>query len=82
MNRSAQGRLRTVPVALDGLGGKGGHDAEVFAEAVQQPARAHDLVAHLGGAHRTDLELPLPRHHLRVDAADDQARLHRSHGTL
>lgn len=67
---------RTIPVALDRLGGEGGHDAKIFAEAVQQPARAHDLVAHLRGAHRADLELPLPGHHLRVDAADDQARLH------
>lgn len=69
-------RRRTVPVALDGLGVEGGDDAKVLSEAVQQPARGHDLVANLAGAHRADLELPLPRHHLRIDAADDQARLH------
>ena len=69
--------MRTVPVALDGLGREGGDDAEVLAQAVQQPARDHDLVAHLQGPHGADLELPLPRHHLAVDAADDQARLRR-----
>ncbi len=72
--QGAQGG-RTVPVTLDGLGGEGGDDAEVLSEAVQQPAGGHDLVTHLGGAHGADLELPLPRHHLSVDAADDQARL-------
>ena len=77
-DRTAQ---RTVPVALDGLGIEGAHDAELLAQAVQQPARHHDLVAHVRGAHRADLELPLPGHHLRVDAADQQPGLHaRSQG--
>lgn len=42
---------------------------------VQQPAGNHDLVTQLQGAHGADLELPLPRHHLGVDARDDQAGL-------
>ena len=71
--------MRTVPVTLDGLGGEGGHDAEVLSEAVQQPAGGHDLVADLLRAHGADLELPLPGHHLGVNATDDQARLRPQH---
>ena len=71
-NRAAQ---RTIPVALDGLGVEGAHDAKLLAQAVQQPAGHHDLIAHVGGAYRADLELPLPGHHLRIDAADQQPSL-------
>ena len=35
-----------------------------------------DLVANLQGPHRADLELPLPWHHLSIDARDDEACLH------
>ena len=72
-DRTAQ---RTIPVALDGLGVESAHDAELLAQAVQQPAGNHDLIAHVRGAHRANLELPLPGHHLRVDAADQQPGLH------
>ena len=39
------------PVALDGLGRKGSDDAKLLAQAVQQPARNHDLAcnASVGG---------------------------------
>ena len=68
-------RVCTVPVALYGLGRKRGDDAKVLAQPVQQPAGHHDLVPYLQGPHRANLELPLPRHHLSVDAADNEARL-------
>ena len=35
-----------------------------------------DLVTNLQGPHRANLELPLPRHHLSIDARDDEACLH------
>ena len=40
-----------------------------------RPRPPTDLVANLQCAHGPNLELPLPRHHLRVDTADAQARL-------
>merc|ERR1719331_289226 len=64
-----------VPVALHGLGLEGGHDPHVLAQAVQQPAGDHHLVAHLQGAHGADLVLPLPRHDLRVDPRDPEPGL-------
>ena len=33
---------RSVPVALDRLGFRGAHNAELLAQAVQQPAQDHD----------------------------------------
>jgi len=66
---------RAVPVALDRFGRKGARDAEILAEAVQQVARQHGLVAELERADRADLELPLAGHDLGVDAADGEAGL-------
>ena len=62
-----------VPVAADRLGVEGDRDPEVLAEAVQQPAGDPQLVGHLERAERADLELPLARHDLGVDARDGQA---------
>lgn len=43
---------------------------------MEQVAGKVDLVPHLQGPHRPNLELPLPWHHLSIDARDDQSRLH------
>jgi hypothetical protein len=64
-----------VPVAFHGLGLEGAGDAEVFTQAVQQPAGEHDMVADFQGASGADLKLPLAGHDLGVDAADLQPGL-------
>ena len=68
------------PVALDGFGVQRGADAaasvnrlHVLADAVQQPAGQPQVVAHRRRANRPDLELPLSRHYLAVDAGNGQA---------
>ena len=57
----------TVPVSLHGLGVEGGHNVEIFSQAVQQVAGQVDLVPNLQRPHRPNLELPLPWHHLSID---------------
>ena len=52
---------------------EGGGDAILLAQAVQQPPGQHGLIAHLQGAHRPDLELPLAGHHLSIGARDAEA---------
>ena len=62
-----------VPVAADGLGVQRGADAEVLADAVEQPAGKPQLVTDLRRRQRADLELPLAGHDLGVDAGDCEA---------
>ena len=57
----------TVPVSLHGLGVEGGHNVEIFSQAVQQVAGQVHLVPNLQRPHRPNLELPLPWHHLSID---------------
>lgn len=64
-----------VPVSLDGLGGKGGYDAEFLTKTVEQPASNHDLVTGFQGTSGANLEFPLTRHDLSVDTRDDQTGL-------
>ena len=66
-------RARAVPVALDRLRVERRRDAEVFGDAVQQPARDPELVGDVERAQRADLELPLAGHHFGVDAGDAEA---------
>src|SRR5205814_10173341 len=61
-------RARAVPVPADRLRIERRADAERLADAVQEPAREPQLVADLRRVQRTDLELPLTGHDLRVDA--------------
>ena len=58
-----------VPVALHRLGVQRRGDVEVLGGAVQQPAGDPQLVGDLERRQRADLELPLPDHHLGVEAA-------------
>src|SRR5690606_10383872 len=67
-------RAGAVPVALDRLGVEGGGDAEVLPGAVQQPAGQPQLVGDVERGQLADLELPLARHDLGVDAGDGQTR--------
>ena len=61
-----------VPVTLDGLRGKRDVDFVVFGDALEQPARHHQLVGNLNGSERTNLELPLAHHHFRIRAFDGE----------
>jgi hypothetical protein len=47
--------------------------AHLFADADEQEPREREVVAHLDTLARADLELPLRRHHLGVDARDVDA---------
>jgi hypothetical protein len=75
IGREVRVRSGTVPVAAHGLGVQRRADAEVLADAVQEPAREPQLISDLRCVHRTDLELPLPGHDLGVDARDLETRL-------
>src|SRR5437763_237586 len=63
-------RAGAVPVALDRLRVERGADAEVLADAVEEPARQPELVGDVGRADGADLELPLSGHDLGVRADD------------
>ncbi len=67
-------RARAVPVALDRLRVQGRGDVEVLGGAVEQPAGDPEVVGDLQRRDRADLELPLARHDLGVDAGDGEAR--------
>lgn len=70
----------TVPVSLDRLGVEGRHDAILLAQQMQQVSGYVDLVAYLQGSDRPNLEFPLPRHDLCIDARDDDASLQKIQG--
>ena len=59
-----------VPVALHRLRVERRGNAVVLGDAVEQPARHPELVRDVEWCERADLELPLARHHLGVDARD------------
>lgn len=61
-------KMLTVPVTLHGLGVEGGHNVQVFTQAVKQVAGQVHLVPNLQWPYRANLELPLPWHHLSIDA--------------
>ncbi|KAI3479577.1 hypothetical protein L1887_58390 [Cichorium endivia] len=60
----------TVPVTGDGLGVERDLDAPLLSHADEEVARKGEVVAHLDTLARADLELPLGRHDLGVDARD------------
>lgn len=60
----------TVPVALEGLGVERDLDAPLLGDADEEVAGHPEVVAHGDTLARTDLELPLRGHDLRVDTAD------------
>lgn len=64
-----------VPVTLDRLRSKGRHNAKFLTKAVKQPTSNHDLVTSLQGTSGANLELPLTRHDLSIDARDDETSL-------
>ena len=64
-----------IPVTLDGLGSKGRYDAKLFTQTVQQPTGNHHLIPSLQGTGGTNLELPLPGHHLSIDARNNETSL-------
>ena len=66
-------RTGAVPVTLDRLRVERGGDAEVLGDPVEQPAGHPQLVGDVERAQRADLELPLARHDLGVDARDAEA---------
>ncbi|EGJ77870.1 putative glutamine synthetase [Streptomyces sp. Tu6071] len=70
LRREVGVRARAVPVALHRLRVERRRDAEVLGSAVEQPARDPQLVRDVQRRERADLELPLPRHDLGVDAGD------------
>ena len=59
-----------VPIAPRGLGIESGVDAKVLADPIKQPPCDPQLVGHFQGPEGADLELPLTRHYLRIDAED------------
>lgn len=64
-----------VPVTLHGLGSKRGNNSKLLTQAVQKPASNHDLVTSFKRPSGANLELPLTRHHLGVDARDGEPSL-------
>ena len=60
----------TVPVAGQRLGVEGDLDTPLLGETNEEVAGHPKVVAHLNTLARADLELPLGRHHLRIDTAD------------
>lgn len=58
----------TVPVALERLGVEGHLDAPLLSDADEQVTCHPEVVAHGDALARTNLELPLGGHDLRVDA--------------
>ena len=76
LGREVRVRPRTVPVALDGLGVKTHVDVELLGDALEQPTRGPQLVAHREGVEDADLELPLAHHHFSVGTLDANARAH------
>mmetsp|Transcript_11769 Transcript_11769/g.33195 ORF Transcript_11769/g.33195 Transcript_11769/m.33195 type:complete len:410 (+) Transcript_11769:478-1707(+) len=65
----------SIPVSLDGLRVEGGDDSKLLPEAVEQPPGDHDHITGLQGTGRSNLELPLSRHHLGVNSRDGEAGL-------
>ena len=59
-----------VPVALDGLRVEAHVHAELLGDALEQPARRPEMIAHRDGIEHADLELPLRHHHFGVRALD------------
>ena len=62
-----------VPVAREGLRVERDGDTPLLGDADQEVPRHPEVVAHVLALARTDLELPLRRHHLGVDARDGDA---------
>lgn len=60
----------TVPVTGHGLGVERDLDTPLFCHAGKEEASHEEVVTHLDALARTDLELPLRRHDLSVDARD------------
>ena len=78
----AHGRRREVgvasrpgPVARDRLGGERHHHARVLAKPEEDPSGDPKMVAHFDTFARTDLKLPLSRHHFRVRPGDLHTRV-------
>lgn len=63
----------TVPVAFKGLGMEGDLDAPLFRNANKKIAGHPKVITHGNTLAGTDLEFPLRRHDLSIDAADVDA---------
>ena len=70
VRREVRVRARAVPVSADRLRIQRRADPERLSHAIQQPTREPQLIGDLRGAQRPDLEFPLTRHDLGVDARD------------
>ena len=66
----------TVPVALERLGVEGDLDAPLLSDTDEEVAGHPEVVAHGNAFARADLELPLRRHNLGIDARNVDARIH------
>lgn len=62
-----------VPLAREGLGVERDLDAPLLADADEEEAGHPKVVTHVDSGAGADLELPLRRHHLGVDAGDGDA---------
>ena len=60
----------TVPVAGQRLGVEGDLDTPLLGETNEEVAGHPEVVTHLNTLTGANLELPLGRHHLRIDTAD------------
>lgn len=64
-----------VPVTRKRLGVEGNFDSPLLGNADEKVARHPEMVAHCDALARSDLELPLRGHHLRIDSGDVDTRI-------
>ncbi len=64
---------RAVPVTLEGFGVERNLDTPLFGDTDEEISRHPEVVTHLDAFTGTDLEFPLSRHHLGVDATNFDA---------
>mmetsp|Transcript_57531 Transcript_57531/g.105824 ORF Transcript_57531/g.105824 Transcript_57531/m.105824 type:complete len:234 (+) Transcript_57531:601-1302(+) len=65
----------TIPVTFPGLWAEGAHNIMALCNAQHDVARGSHVVTNFNSSARTNLILPLPWHHLSVDAGNLDSRL-------
>lgn len=70
LGREVRVAAGTVPVALEGLGVERGADTPLLTDTEEEETGHPEVVTELDTLTRADLELPLRRHNLGVDARD------------
>ena len=65
----------TIPVTCKGLGVEGNLDTPLFGNADKEVTSHPKVITHRDTFAGTDLELPLGRHNLGIDAADVDSRV-------